>query len=639
MSFSSPENEYDEVDLHDYLPNPNDGDELPDPSTFNFDFLKREDAKKYMEHNAAIGNNVSSGNTHQKERVLESPDREYAENSRKNAEKIREAKEKDVLPDIKPSSFNNENNINNSSYNTSGYDDSSSNNVSDEKNVTMSQPQQNVPVSSSYSVLPDDSSDNTKTLNNEEDNGDDDDSIDEFFPEDVNDEDHEDDDDISHLFDEKTARPVLSQHGEDVVNDGVKSNISPKPNSFIDDLNEIVNNNEDEVENDYNDKERKDSVEDYHDNEYTDENGDKDSSDFSNMVFGLPEDPYVNDNPIEDEDTDLLAAKNGKDSGSSYSDDDDLNESDEAFENEEDINGNDNETNGENTENNPKEKRNKKDTSNVKNKLSVPKGIATGALLSKLVSKDRLNGFKSQLSSLRESDEDGSRSKTTSSSKNKNKQPSTDVAIRDNGDLEETDSEIKDTSQKSKKTKIPDITKIPVLGKVFAMIGNWYSRLVDWIVKIIVMVLGVFAKIPKIGVFFQKIIDSKYVRWVARFVPLALFVLVVYLSSGTNIPKTSSMSTPDAGAGTVDGISYSHGQATATIHNNGATILKVTPTFTVYSIHPSISPFSWFKEKQSNTCVFHAVSVNIDTSVVVSGVCDQKGGIDPKITATIKTNE
>lgn len=199
---------------------------------------------------------------------------------------------------------------------------------------------------------------------------------------------------------------------------------------------------------------------------------------------------------------------------------------------------------------------------------------------------------------------------------------------------DETGKEKKQEKAKNKKQGKPLFTRLT------APFVNLYLSLVNFIFKLLEGVLGFLGKIPLIGWPFRMLKElTKPLKIIATSLPLLLIIGGLIFLNVKAVPALSVTSLPDEGSATFTSFSYNSVKNTATgkVINTGDVIAEIVPTFTVYSMKPSLNPLSWVMPSKLFECKGDPVKIDIDQEKTVTGECKElPSGLFVRVSGELK---
>lgn len=190
--------------------------------------------------------------------------------------------------------------------------------------------------------------------------------------------------------------------------------------------------------------------------------------------------------------------------------------------------------------------------------------------------------------------------------------------IKNNSEDEEEDLEEnnKKGSKKNKKQKKQNKDNF---------IKKLYLGLVSILFKIISLPIVFLSELPLVGKIFKLLLPIlKLIEKIAKFLPLILIILILFLVNFFAVPMKTSTSLPDMGEVTFSSFTYdkNSNEATGIIQNTGEVIAEITPEFYIYSYNPNTKTIvSFFKFTEQQKCVGEPVTVDIDDMKKVEVKC------------------
>ena len=176
------------------------------------------------------------------------------------------------------------------------------------------------------------------------------------------------------------------------------------------------------------------------------------------------------------------------------------------------------------------------------------------------------------------------------------------------------------------------------LGKILRPIKSAYLFVVNSILKALEWVLGLLGRIPVVGKPFRWLRDlTQVLRYIATCIPLVLLIILVVHLNRSAVPHQADSTMPDSGHVSISAMSYDGNSKAAkgTLVNDGDIIIKVQPTFTVYSSSP-LNPISWAFPGKQVECKGPMVKLEAGESKAVQAKCSgEAGGLFKKTTAQL----
>lgn len=181
---------------------------------------------------------------------------------------------------------------------------------------------------------------------------------------------------------------------------------------------------------------------------------------------------------------------------------------------------------------------------------------------------------------------------------------------------------IKSEPKKTASGKKPNI-KLP---KILQPFKKLYMMIVGFLLSILTTILSLLSKVPFIGKIFKPILAAtKILEKIALSFPIILVILVLVFINYRAVPHSTTIQLPDNGSVSFNKFDYdpSTGKVSGTAENTGEVIASdLNSRFVFYSLQPGLNPKSWVIPVEIGKCQGNTVSVDIESSVIVSGTCD-----------------